>query len=155
MKGDHACHEDKHFLTQEWECVRKCDSSLRAGGALCRRSVRAGGRHNSHHGNCNRSHGRCGSKCQSDAVQTGTEVKRTAETNNNGQFNFPALPPATYRVSVEAAGFKTYTEDVTLLADQVRNLAIRLELGQATQTVAVEASSVQVDTVTPVLSQVI
>jgi hypothetical protein len=89
------------------------------------------------------------------ATQTGTEVKRTAVTNNDGQFNFPALPPATYRVSVEAPGFKTYTEDVTLLADQVRNLAIRLELGQATQTVAVEASSVQVDTVTPVLSQVI
>jgi hypothetical protein len=89
------------------------------------------------------------------ATQTGTDVKRSAATNSAGEFNFPSLPPATYHVVVEAPGFKSYAEDLTLLADQVRNLQVRLELGQATQTVAVEASSVQVDTVTPVLSQVI
>src|SRR5450759_313245 len=48
----------------------------------------------------------------------GTQVKRTAATNADGQFTIPSLPPATYRVTVESAGFKTYVQDVTLLADQ-------------------------------------
>jgi len=52
-------------------------------------------------------------------------------------------------------GFKVLTEHVTLLADQVRALDERLEIGQASQQVTVEASAVLVNTVTPVLSQVI
>src|ERR1051325_6227225 len=44
-------------------------------------------------------------------TQTGTEVKRTASTNDAGQFTVPSLPPATYRVSVEAPGFKRYVQD--------------------------------------------
>ena len=35
-------------------------------------------------------------------TQAGTEVKRSALTNDSGQFNIPSLPPATYRLSVEA-----------------------------------------------------
>src|SRR5260370_677360 len=88
-------------------------------------------------------------------TQTGTQVKRTAATNGSGQFNIPSLPPSTYRVSVEAAGFKTYVQDITLLADQSGALQIQLQLGQSTETVTVEATSTLVNTVTPVLSQVI
>src|SRR5690349_4312738 len=51
-------------------------------------------------------------------TQIGTEVKRTAMSNENGQFIIPSLPPANYRLTVEARGFKTYVRDVTLLADQ-------------------------------------
>jgi hypothetical protein len=87
--------------------------------------------------------------------QQGTQVKRSAVSNGGGQFNVPSLPPATYHVTVEAAGFKSYAQDFTLLADQVGNLQIKLELGQATQTVTVEAASAMIDTVTPVLNQVI
>ncbi|HZQ52854.1 MAG TPA: TonB-dependent receptor [Bryobacteraceae bacterium] len=89
------------------------------------------------------------------ATQVGTEVKRSAETNSNGQFNIPSLLPAAYRVSVEAKGFKSYVQDLTLLADQAANLQVSLQLGQATETVTVEAASALVDTVTPVLNQVI
>ena len=35
-------------------------------------------------------------------TQIGTEVKRSASTNENGHFTIPALPPASYRVAVEA-----------------------------------------------------
>jgi Carboxypeptidase regulatory-like domain len=84
-----------------------------------------------------------------------TSVKRTVTANDSGYFNVPSLPPATYRVSVEAKGFKVYIQDVVLLADQIRSMDIHLELGQTTQQVTVEESSVQVNTVTPVLSQVI
>ena len=88
-------------------------------------------------------------------TQIGTEVKRTATANTNGQFTIPALPPAVYRVSVEAPGFKTYVQEVTLLADQIGSLQIPMTLGQTQEQVTVEATATLVNTVTPVLSQVI
>jgi len=88
-------------------------------------------------------------------TQAGTQVRRTAATNSSGQFTIPSIPPATYRLSVEAAGFKTYVQDVTLLADQSGSLQIPMQLGQAKETVTVEATATLVNTVTPVLSQVI
>jgi Carboxypeptidase regulatory-like domain len=88
-------------------------------------------------------------------TQIGTQVKRSASTNENGQFTIPALPPAAYRVTAEAKGFKTYVRDVTLLADQSGSLQIPMQLGEASETVTVEATATLVNTATPVLSQVI
>jgi hypothetical protein len=88
-------------------------------------------------------------------TQEGTAVRRSATTNASGQFNIPSLLPATYRVSVEAPGFKNYAQTLTLLADQIASLNISLQLGQSTETVTVEGSATLVNTVTPVLSHVI
>lgn len=88
-------------------------------------------------------------------TQKATSLVREDTTNSNGSFNIPSLPPATYTVTITAPGFKQYIQDVILLADQVRNMDVHLQLGQATDQVTVEASSVQVNTVSPVLSQVI
>ena len=84
-----------------------------------------------------------------------TGTVRTDKADSNGQFNVPSLPPATYTVSVQATGFKKYVQDVAMLADQIRNLEIRLEIGQASQQVTVEESTVQVNTSSQELSQVI
>jgi hypothetical protein len=88
-------------------------------------------------------------------TQKNTAVTRTQATNGSGQFNLPSLPPATYTVAVTAKGFKEYLQDVVLLADQVRDLDIHLQLGESSQQVTVEESAVQVNTVTPVIAQVI
>ena len=88
-------------------------------------------------------------------TQAGTEVKRTAVTNDSGQFTIPSLAPATYHLAVEAAGFKRYVQDVTLLADESGSLQIPMQLGTSAETVTVEATATLVNTVTPVLSQVI
>ena len=88
-------------------------------------------------------------------TQIGTEVKRTAATNENGQFTIPSLPPATYRLTVEAARFKTYSRDVTLLADQSGSMQIPMQIGTSAEMVTVEATATLVNTITPVLSQVI
>jgi hypothetical protein len=88
-------------------------------------------------------------------IQVGTEVRRTAVSNSNGQFYIPSLPPANYRLSVEASGFKTYVQNMTLLADQSGNVQIPLQLGQAQETVTVDATATLVNTETPVISQVI
>jgi hypothetical protein len=90
-----------------------------------------------------------------NVTQKNTSITRTYVTNGAGQFNVSSIPPATYTVSVEAQGFKRYVQGVVLLADQIRDLDIRLQIGEASQEVTVEASSVQVNTVTPVLGQVI
>ena len=92
---------------------------------------------------------------QVKVTQKSTGATRTTTTNSSGQFTFPSLPPATYAVSVQAQGFKQYIQDVVLLADQIRDLDVHLEVGQATQQVTVESSSVAVNTVSQELSQVI
>lgn len=95
------------------------------------------------------------SGAQVTVTQQSTSVKRTTTTNASGAYTIPSIPPATYSVTFEAPGFKTVTQTVTLLADQLRSMDVRLDIGQASQQVTVEASSVMVNTVTPVLSQVI
>jgi hypothetical protein len=100
----------------------------------------------------------------SGAVVAGAKVSVTQKavsfvredvTTSSGQFNITALPPATYTVTIAASGFKQYSQDVVMLADTVRNMDVHLQVGQATDQVTVEASSVQVNTVTPVLGQVV
>jgi hypothetical protein len=100
----------------------------------------------------------------SGAIVTGAQVKvtqkntsavRAATTNSAGQFNFPSLPPTTYTVTVQAQGFKQYVQDVVLLADQIRDLDIHLQVGSETQQITVESSSVAVNTTSQELGQVI
>ncbi|HKO10390.1 MAG TPA: carboxypeptidase-like regulatory domain-containing protein, partial [Acidobacteriaceae bacterium] len=83
-----------------------------------------------------------------NVTQVNTSVVRTVVTNDSGQFNVPSLPPGNYSVAVKAEGFKQYVQTVVLLADQIQNLNIHLEIGQATQQVTVQGSSVHVNTVT-------
>ena len=88
-------------------------------------------------------------------TQQSTGIKRSVTTNANGAFDIPSLPPDTYNVTIEASGFKTTTQQFALLADQQRAIEVKMELGATSQQVTVEASSVMVDRVTPVLSQVL
>ena len=88
-------------------------------------------------------------------TQKNTSIIRTVVSNGTGQFNITSIPPATYNVTVEAQGFKRYVQDVVLLADQTRDMDIHLQVGEASQQVTVEESSVQVNTVSQELSQVI
>ncbi len=88
-------------------------------------------------------------------TQQSTGIKRSVTTNADGAFDIPSLPPDTYNVTIEASGFKTTAQQFTLLADQQRAIEVKMELGATSQQVTVEASSVMVDRVTPVLSQVL
>ncbi len=88
-------------------------------------------------------------------TEKSTSIARTTTTNSSGQFNFPSLRPGTYTISVQATGFKQYLQDVALLADQIRDLDVRLEVGAASQQITVQESAVAVNTVSQELSQVI
>jgi hypothetical protein len=88
-------------------------------------------------------------------TQKATSFVREDISNTAGQFNISSIPPATYTVTIAAPGFKQYAQDVVMLADTSRNMDVHLQVGQATDQVTVEASSVQVNTTSPVLGQVI
>lgn len=78
----------------------------------------------------------------------GTGLSVTATTNQTGLYVARELPPGTYRISTEAAGFRTaVNNNVTLNAGAIARVDFKMELGQATQTVEVsgEAATVQTD----------
>src|SRR6266481_4996128 len=65
-------------------------------------------------------------------------IRRTLETNSQGQFVAPALIPASgYKVTVSKAGFANYeVKDITLSVGQ--NFDLHILLGVATTTTTVE-----------------
>jgi hypothetical protein len=89
-------------------------------------------------------------------TQVGTGLARTVSTDSQGEYVIPALPPADYVMTTEAKGFRQSTRrGITLLADQSVTMDVRMEVGEATQTVTVEAAMIHVDTTTGTQSQVI
>ncbi len=81
------------------------------------------------------------------AVNVGTGISNPAVTNADGHYQIPALLAGTYRVSVDAKGFKTTTRvGVRLDAGEQLGLNIRLQLGAATQHVTVRTTAVNLQT---------
>lgn len=69
-----------------------------------------------------------------------TGLVRTAQTNEQGDYTVPLLPPGTYTVTVSAAGFKTETNsNVVVQVASTVTVNIRLQLGQTNEKVVVEA----------------
>ena len=72
------------------------------------------------------------------SVERGFE--RTYETNDEGVFSAPLLPPGTYSLTVESAGFKKYVQsDIQISVNDRRPVEVRLEAGGVTETVNVTA----------------
>src|SRR5208282_4187005 len=63
-----------------------------------------------------------------------------------GTYSSGALIPGIYVVRVEASGFKTTEVPVNVQVGNTANVNARLELGQASQVVELEASTVSVNT---------
>src|SRR5215467_9591599 len=65
-----------------------------------------------------------------------TGVSYSATTNTEGLFRFPDPPIGIYELTVSASGFTPATRTgITLVTGHSVDLPIRLEVGQATQTV--------------------
>ncbi len=76
------------------------------------------------------------------ALQVATEQKHTATSNDSGQFLLPQLPLGEYKLTVDAQGFKQAVQQSVLLhaAGHLRQ-DFSLELGDASQSVTVEANA--------------
>ena len=69
---------------------------------------------------------------------TGTNAVRTVVTDQNGNYQAPALPVGQYEVSCEAAGFKrALVSGVNLAVEQRARVDIQLDLGAVEQQVQV------------------
>lgn len=79
----------------------------------------------------------------------GTNEIATVTTNSQGTYTLPLLKPSTYRLTVEAPGFKKYIRDnITLNVGEVAGLDITMEIGQATESITVKAESAVLETET-------
>ncbi|HEX6718058.1 MAG TPA: TonB-dependent receptor [Pyrinomonadaceae bacterium] len=78
------------------------------------------------------------------AVNVGTNVSTDTQTTNDGNYRFPTLPVGTYKISVEASGFKSaQVENVVLTVGQTVTRDIKLEIGAPTETVTVQSGGEQ------------
>ncbi len=85
-----------------------------------------------------------------------TGVERTTTTKDDGFYAFPYLSTGTYSLSVKASGFRTAVRDkITLNLSQVLREDIALALGDAAETIRVEASGSIIDTETTALGTAI
>jgi len=83
----------------------------------------------------------------------GTNIRYTSMTNQAGSYNVPELPPGTYKVEVEAVGFKSLIRPgIVLHVQDILELNFELELGSVQETVTVEGTAPQVDLVSSTIS---
>src|SRR2546427_4375082 len=74
-------------------------------------------------------------------IDAATNVLRSVLTTAAGDFEVPELKPGTYRLEVSARGFKTYVaEALQLQSNQVSRVDVRLEIGDASTRVLVDAA---------------
>jgi hypothetical protein len=76
-------------------------------------------------------------------------VVRELTTSSDGTFVITPLPPATYSLAVESQGFRKYVKnDIELFAqDRIGLPPVVLQIGAANETIMVEASAAQLQTV--------
>ena len=87
---------------------------------------------------------------QVKATEVATGVEHSTVTTSDGQFAIPDIPLGAYKVSVTAKGFRPYVADkVQVAAGTSYTMAVKLTLGEATQTVEVSAAALTMDTTTP------
>lgn len=88
------------------------------------------------------------------ALNLKTQAHFEAATSERGQFILPSLPPGIYTLTIESAGFeKEIVQNVEVNVGNVVPELIRLKVGQAIDTVTVEANTLQVQTTSSELSR--
>ncbi|HXM14777.1 MAG TPA: carboxypeptidase-like regulatory domain-containing protein, partial [Candidatus Eremiobacteraceae bacterium] len=74
-------------------------------------------------------------------------VQRQTQTSNTGAYEFNALPPGSYVLSIEMTGFRRYErKNLQLLVDSPSTADVTLEIGATAETVEVSAAAVTLNT---------
>jgi hypothetical protein len=83
-----------------------------------------------------------------------TNIVTELSTDGDGRFLALSLPPGQYKVAVESAGFKRAERSGILLqVDRAARLDIAMELGAATETVAVAGEAPLIDSTSSAMGQ--
>jgi hypothetical protein len=82
-----------------------------------------------------------------EALNDNTQSRASVTTDVTGSFIFPSLAPGKYTLTGEANGFrKTILKGVELSVSGTVNQVLKLEVGQTTESINVEASATTVQT---------
>lgn len=74
-------------------------------------------------------------------------LQRNLQTNSAGEYEFLALPPGTYALTVEMQGFRKFEQkNMQLLVNVPTTQNVTLEVGAASQTVEVSAAATTLNT---------
>lgn len=89
-----------------------------------------------------------------------TEAERNVQhpttTDDQGRYHVSALPPGQYALTVEASGFRRYSQSgFALLVQQQATIDVQLQLGEVSSVVEVQGSAPLVNTTIANLGQVI
>jgi hypothetical protein len=80
-------------------------------------------------------------------TNTSTNEKLTSTTDASGIYQFNALAPAPYTLTVEKSGFQTKTlEHVVIVPEQPNGLDVQLQVGQVTESITVSGTTYALDT---------
>jgi hypothetical protein len=91
-----------------------------------------------------------------EVANSSTGVRYESVTNDSGDYLAPFLIPGPYDITVSHAGFKTYSrKGITVRVNDQVSVNIRLELGEASQTVQVSGETPMLDTSTASMGQVV
>src|SRR5262249_31018787 len=72
-----------------------------------------------------------------------TGQQQTASSLEGGIFNFNGLPPSKFTITVEKQGFKSKTiKGFGVIAEQANSVNVKLEIGQASESVTVNGDAV-------------
>ena len=96
-----------------------------------------------------------GAKVVAKSVTTG--LTRDTTTNSSGVYAIPSIKADTYEVTVEASGFRKWSQRVAVAVGSTNQISPQLEIGSASQTIEVTgtAEAVAINTENQTLSQVI
>ena len=87
-------------------------------------------------------------------IETG--LVRVTATGTSGEYTAPDLPPGVYKVAVKQASFKEFVADkVELHVSSEARVDVPLQLGNTSETVTVEANTIQVQTENASLGEVV
>jgi len=75
-----------------------------------------------------------------------SDWKRQASTDDDGRFQFDAVPAGDYSIRISCDGFREYDGDLAVVADSAPLRHFPLELATVTETVQVKETSQTVDT---------
>ena len=90
-----------------------------------------------------------------NVTNVGKQRTVTVTSGGSGQFSVTTLPPGHYKVEVQAANFKSVTQEVDLQVNQVLPMDFKLPPGAVTETVQVTSAAPLVSTDSSDLGEVI
>jgi len=90
------------------------------------------------------------------AVEVSTGFRSAVVSGEGGRYRFPSLRPTRYELTAEITGFRTFRhQGIELQANQSLTVNVTIQIGALENAVTVSGETVQVDTTTSALSQVV